>query len=1725
MVGIEVLDGATLIHEGKHSLVYVGNIPAYGGKVVLKLQKEESNKEIALQFENEFIAVNQFSSYKIRPALGRLDVNHQSALVLKYVEGLSLGEYLHQHQPSLSEKLIIAVSLCQLLDEVHQQGLLHGNFCSDNVLIHPTILSATLIDFKLATTVPKAVDEADLPSGLCLPYLAPEQTGKVSGAVDERADLYSLGVVLYELFAEVLPFVADSPQALVHAHLAVDPVPMDQLQAAIPQVLTELVHKLLAKSPELRYQSATGVQADLEQCIALLEQKGNIPLFPLGIFDSAPHLRIPSSLFGRDKELKEAHKIWQQVAEGSTKLLWISGPAGIGKTTFAEQIHAWVKQTNGYVAKGKFDLLSGNKPYDGLIHALNGLIEVWLTKDETHIIYWRDRIQEAIGRDGMLLTALVPRLKLIIGKQPPLAQLDGPEAQHRFLYIFKSFLKVLAAEEHPLVVQLDDLQWADTATLALLQEIIDDAEFTHFLFIGIYREEEAQANPQLLSLLHSHDSALAPHELTLKNLNQQEVASFLEATFQQKGESVGRLAEVLYTKTKGNPLFLTQFLRSAFQMGLLRNEPKKGNIDGGSWSWQLEKIAQQPQTDNVLSLIISRFQQLDAETQLLLQTAACIGNNFDRNILLELTATTIKYPLSVLSKAVQEGYVVKMEGQSNTQIPSYRFLHDRLLQAVRSTVEEKTKTVLHLRIGLILKNRLQAQESGEGLFDAVTHLSWALPLLDKEAHEALIRLKLQAGKRAMASAGYEASLSYLQEAITLLPPDSWQTNYSFSLELYSAAAQAAYLKGDFEVMDDYIQQVVQHAQQVLDKVRVLDIKVQAQIARNQGAAAVQTALETLGQLGVKLPHKPSKAAILASLIKTELMLRRKGMHKLASMPAMTDPKTLAAMQIMSSVGAAVSRSAPMLFPLLVCKLVQLSLKKGNTLASIPAYSGYGVLQTALFNKVQKGYSYGTLALDLLQRFNAQAVAAKTYIVQAAFLDFWVHPLRNSIEIAKQVYELGLKNGDLEFTASGLMVQCTHGFLAGEPLHQLSERMERYCQQILQLKQELLYQQTRMFHQVVLNLMQEGKLSIELKGEVFDEAKAITEEFAQSSKTGVYYVYLNKLILAYLAGEYSQAQACNHYLADKGDHVMGTAIYPAYVFYGGLLQAAIYDSLALDQQKKAMSQLEKACKSLKGWARHAPMNFRHKYELLQAEIYRIKGKEQQARMQYESAAQGAHEQGYLQDKALAYELAGRYLQGYGKKESANLYLLKAYKAYLQWGANAKAHQIAKQYPRLLQTGLTAVDSAAANLNTKALNVESLLRAATALSSQMKLDKMLENLLMIILQQAGAQEAYVILNKDEHLEVSAKGKAGSPGIELLADVALEDYPEIPSSIINLTVRTQEEVVLSDAQEDKRFSSDPTVAIRYIRSVLSFPVIRQKRVIGILYMHNTLSTGAFSLTQLQVLRLLSGQIAVALENALLYTQMEQRVNERTRELKVQQQILEDKNNELHLLNEEKDELVNIVAHDLRSPLNQIRGLLNLIKLSPENLTPDQQQFVDLSLKSSERLSSMIGRILDTNALESQEIALSLEMVDLDILLEEVVTNFKVQAADKDIELHLILPEDPIEIELDRNYAIQVLDNLLSNALKFSPSGTQVEVVLYEDGDVARIEIKDEGPGISRKDQKRLFSRFQTLTARPTAGEASTGLGLSIAKRYVEAMGGRIGCDSEIGEGSVFFVEFVLV
>ena len=1728
MISQEVLDGAVLLHEGKHSLVYKVYLPAYGGDVIVKVLREQGHESLAAgQLLNEFNLLSQLNGVGTRTVLDKININNYTALVLAYAEGYTLKQYIREHESTVAEKLQISIRICQLLDQVHHGRMLHGNLCSENIIVDPASLLLTLIDFGSSAVSPANV-QGNVAADVDPAYMAPELSGKLSPQADERADLYSLGVVLYELFGGDLPFTADSPQEYMHAHMALLPQPLHNRYVRVPEVIGNIVQKLMAKIPADRYSSAVGVQIDLEQCLKQWKRDGFIESFALASYDHATRLKFSLKLFGREAAYSKLNQVWQHTCTGAAEAVWISGPAGVGKSALASQVQAWCRLTWGNYACGKFEALNNNKPYSALVQALEELVDFWLTKDQEEVAFWRSRISKAVGKEGRLLTDLIPRLSFLLGEQPQLPQLEGLEAQNRFIFTFRNFLAAISSDEQPLVLQLEDLHWADSATLHFFHEIFGaGAEFSNLLLIGTYRSDELAAGHMLQELFKKPSAAFHQHHIALENLSQDDVVGFLAETLHAEPKDVRQFAHILHIKTSGNPLFLRQFLQSVLEAKLLCFVYTNAAMGAGSWQWDLKGIAELPQTENVLDLLSVRLQLLDPDVRALLQVAAAIGGQFTQRFLFNVLGIEEQEARTALVHALREGLLVlvKYTAGSAEVRHLYRFAHDRLHQAAYQSLTEQERLPIHLRIGRLMWSELKQEEQHRGLFDAVMHLNLAQALLQDHERIDLAQLNLKAGKKAMDAAGYNVGLEFLQMGLKLLPNNRWQKAYDFTLLINTEAAFAAYLCGEYRSMDACIDEVVQHAKQVVDKAKVLDTKIQAQIARNQGAAAVDTALACLHELGIKLPRNPSKASILASLLKTELMLRHKGIDKLATLPKMTEPRALAAMQIMASVGAAVSRSAPALFPLFVCKLVQMSLKYGNAMASIPAYSGYGILQTALFNKVKTGYAYGKLAEQLLNTLDAQAVSAKTYVISAAFLDFWVNHLRNSIDIAAHVHELGLKTGDKEFAASGLMVQCIHGYFAGEPLAQLAPKIASYAQGIRQLKQELLYQQTQLFHQVVLNLIEEGELTEKLQGPVFDEEVILTEEFKESSKAGVFYLHLNKLMLCYLAGRYSQAQEYSALLSGKVEHVMASAIQPVYVLYDALLQAARYDVLPDAEQRQAKEQLSKAISSMKKWSRHAPMNYQHKLDLLQAEWYRITGDEYKARLHYENAAQGAEEQGYLQEKALAFELMGKFLLNRSKNDVASTYLLKAYKAYLHWGAKAKAKQLLLEHPSIENQLIAAAESNLVVSATQAVDVSCILDAAAVLSSEMQLYKMLENILKIVIRQAGAQEAYVLLELEEQLEVVAHYKTGDAEVAILPNIPLQEYKELPASIINYTLRTQQEVVLPDAQSDKRFSADLVVAVKSIRSVVSIPIVRQGTLLGIIYMHNTLATGSFSEQQLQVLRLLSGQIAVSLENALLYTQMELKVEERTQQLTVQQSILEEKNKELYALNEEKDDLVNIVAHDLRSPLNQIRGMLNLVMMAPANLTDDQKQFITLSLSSAERLSGMIARILDVNAIESHKINLKLEMLDLDLVLDEVVTNFQIQAAEKEIVLQLILPEEPIEIELDKNYTIQILENLISNALKFSPPDSTVQVVLYAEEDVARIEVTDEGPGISKKDQKRLFSKFQTLSARPTAGEDSTGLGLSIAKRYVEAMGGNIGCSSEMGDGSTFFVEFVLV
>ncbi|NEP59062.1 MAG: serine/threonine-protein kinase PknK, partial [Symploca sp. SIO2G7] len=1142
------------ISENDHTLVYRGIREQDQQPVILKFLKQDYPTPSQLsQYQQEYEITHSLNFDGVIKAYSLEKYQHTLVIVFEDFGGESLRVLLHKRLKagkgvlSLKKFLNIAIQIADSLGNIHAANIIHKDLNPANIIVNSETEQLKVIDFGMATMLSQEHTSANNPHVLegTLAYISPEQTGRMNRSLDYRTDFYSLGVTFYELLTNQLPCKATDALELIHYHIAKQPVPPylkrhgdagctgrgDEEMGRwgeIPGIVSDIVMKLLAKNAEERYQSAWGLKADLEECFRQLAATGKIEPFPLGAQDISDKFQIPQKLYGREQEIEtllaafervsgssseEQHKGQRTKDKGQSELILVAGYAGIGKSVLVQEIYKPITQKRGYFISGKFEQFQRNIPYLGMIKAFQELVEQLLTEPEAQLELWREKILAALGSNAQVIIEVIPEVELIVGKQPPVPELSATEAQNRFNLVFQNFIEVFTNSEYPLVIFLDDLQWADGASWKLMQLLMSSST-TGLFIIGAYRDNEVgRAHPLKLVIEELRTIGVTVHQIWLSSLNFAAVNQLIADTLKGKNlEQTKKLAELVLRKTQGNPFFVKEFLKSLQEAGLLYF-----NRHQITWNWNLEQIQAQGFTDNVVELMTSKIQKLPAPTQRLLQLAACIGNQFELEILAMVNAKSLEETAASLWEAVIEGLVLllgdayklielkrkqKNEGLSidtetrghgdaergifmhggekivsigttlqNESLIEYQFAHDRIQQAAYSLIPEQQKQTIHWQIGQILWQNTPAQQQQPKIFDIVNQLNLGSELIPSQLErDQLAELNLQAGKKAKASAAYEPALNYLEIASELLRQDRWQTQYKLTLEIYVNFARTAYLCGNFQQMEKLVHTVLCQGQTLLDKVQIYEIQIEAYIAQNQLLEAVKTALSVLKLLGIKLPEKPNKLQVLLGFLWTKFTLRGKRVEDLVNLPPMTDTNKLAAMRIMLMVGSAFYVAVPDLVPLVVFKQVNLSVKYGNASESSYGYTGYGVILCSVMGDIDTGYQFGQLALNLLDKFNAKELRARIYLVVNNLIKHSKEHLKETLQPLNLAYSSGLETGDVEFAALSANAYCYHAYLVGKELGKLEQEMASYSDAISQLKQETALHFLQIWRQVVLNLL-------------------------------------------------------------------------------------------------------------------------------------------------------------------------------------------------------------------------------------------------------------------------------------------------------------------------------------------------------------------------------------------------------------------------------------------------------------------------------------------------------------------------------------------------------------------------------------------------------------------------------------------------------------------------------
>jgi predicted ATPase/signal transduction histidine kinase len=1723
------------LYESSKSRVYRGRRDADQKSVILKLlQPDNPSPEAIARFRTEYDIARMLPLESVAQVYRLETHQHTLLLVIEDCGGESLDRYLRNQSLPLETFLKLGIQITQALGEIHLHDIIHKDINPANMVWNSTTEQLQIIDFGLATARSRANLTLLNPTVMegTLAYMSPEQTGRINRGIDHRTDFYSLGVTLYQMLCDRLPFESTDPMELVHCHLAKQPIPPREVNPEIPLVLSNLVMKLLAKNAEDRYQSAWGIQADLQRALELLRTEGQIPSFTLAQQDDSDRFQLPQKLYGRVQEVETLEAAAERLAQSSpSEFIAISGAAGSGKSALVQAFAPVLAGARGHLVTGKFEPLAQNTPYIAVIQAFQSLLRQLLAEDESQIVIWRQLLLEALGTNGQVILDVIPEVEWMIGKQPSVPDLPPAASSNRFHWVFANFIRVFAQPEHPLAIFLDDLQWADQASLQLIQVLIS-APNLHLLWIGAYRTHEVEPRHPLLTTLEViRQKEAIITSIALNPLAVDDIALWVAEMLNCDRATAQPLAALIHQKTAGSPLFVGEFLKSLYQANLIQFDRQQR-----AWLWDLTQIQATQLTDSFIALIETKIRNLSASAQQTLSIAACIGNGFESRTIAQLRQRAPEEVTADLWELVQADLIEPLgtlysppdNDQFSTAHPwTARFRHDRIQQIAYGLVAEQEAKQIHLQLGQQLLKDTLPEQLEEKIFEIVNHLNLGAVGMTHQAHkDELAHLNLIAGTKAKAAVAYESAFTYFSAGLSLLTRDCWSQDYDLTLQLHSATAEAAYLSGRHEEMYRFITVVLQQAKAPLDRVQVYQIQIQGLIAQNKANEAITIALQALTELGVEIPAQPSTEDLRLGKLQTQRALAGKHTQDLLHLPPMEDPQKLAAMRVISSVCTPTYFTKCQLWQMMVFQKVQLSLNYGNAPGSAFGFADYGMVLCAIDGNFTGGYQFAQLASELLPRLQAKEFVPKTLLLINIYLRHWREHLRATLAPLVEAYQTGLETGDLEYATFAIAFHAYYSYLVGRELPQIESEMAEYGKAIAQCKQAVPLYVNQIYRQVVLNLMGRSEDPCRLVGDSYNEDERLPQYQAEGDRYALFQICLNKLILSYLFQDYAQAveQAtrCERLLAAGAT---GLLVVPVFYFYNALAKLAHFPNAPQAEQRRILKQVSQSQKQMKTWADRAPMNYLHKYHLIAAEHCRILGQNAQATDHYDRAIALAKDHEYLNEEALAHELATRFYLAQGKSKLAQLYLQDAHYCYRRWGAIAKVQDLETRYAQSLNLAqttfsgsrLSTSSTTTSSTASSAIDLAAVLQAAQVLSSEIVLERLLTKLMKILIEDAGAEKGCLLLETEGRFCIEAQGSINPDDIVVLQSIPMDSSDvRVSVAMIHYVARTRESVVLDHATQDSKFAHDPYIIQHQPQSVLCAPLLNQGKLTGIVYLENNLTTHAFTSDRLEVIQLLSTQAAISIDNARLYNQLELRVQERTTELTQANQQLEQLTADLQRSNQELEQFAYIASHDLQEPLRTITSYTQkLAQRYQGQLDEKADRYIGFAVDGATRMQQLIQALLTYSRVGRQK--LKPEAIDCNTIVSRVLRDLKVVIAESQATLTVaplpIIQADPIQLSL-------LFQNLIGNAIKYrSEVPPQIQVSAQKEPECWRFSIHDNGIGIESQYCDRIFKIFQRLH---TSDEyPGTGLGLAICQKIVENHGGHIWVESKLGAGSTFSFE----
>ena len=1470
------------IHESSGINLHLGYRVRDGRPVIVKTPGiQPPSMRIIKNFKREFDILTGLDSPLVIKILELIVMDEKASVIYEGFPGQPLGALIQKEKIEIDRFLVLAAEMAEALADLHQSNVAHLALNPDNLLIDPED-GLKLINFDAAIRIDleASFDFRRYPVYGDPAYTAPELTGRINLAVDHRTDLYALGAIMYQMALGRPPFNEKDPWDLAWSHLARPPLPPHEVNPEFPPQVSSIILKLLAKNPEDRYQTAFGLKQDLEKSLDLYRKTGLIPVFPLKRNMAAGILPFSGKLYGREKEQTVLEEFLKDVRSGAGRFVLVAGRAGIGKTALVNEIQKTVVENGGFFISGKYEQNQYNTPYTGLLTALKQLVGQLYGRRESELNMWLDLLREALGPNAGVMTGFLPELEQLLGPQATPAATGPLESRQRFHLAFTDFIRPFCRAGRPLVIFLDDLQWVDQATLNLLEALFSHPESGNLMIVGAYRDNEVQADHILTRARQRiKDQGRPVESLNLDPLGLGDINRFINETLIENPGVASDLAQYVFTKTGGNPFFMTRLLHSLQTEGVLRINNKE-NI----WEWSPRKAGKLKVSDDLLDFLASQISGLPRETQRILALAACMGSSFNLDEPGFIAGHSLTSTYNLLFPAVQAGLILPRSGlepvdpenlNSPRVVIRYRFLHDRIKQTAYGFLNDAERQKVHLTMGRNLFDKLNDRDRKERIFEISDHLNAGRNLIsDIKEKNNLARINLEAGRKAMDALAFNSAAGYLEIARHALPENPWQKDYELALSIYKDAASVECLDGNYRKARELIAVCLAQARSDRDKLEVFGLAIFVKSVEGRYEEIIPLGKAALNLLGIELPDKITPALLETEQTRIMNLIADRPIASLINLPVNSDPKWNLAMKIINGLGKIIFLIDPMITRWLALLTIGITLKYRHMEEAVSVFAVYG-LNHIMAGNIDLGYELGLLGIESAKKFGNQVQKCYAHVIFASLIIIWKRHLRESHLYYKIGFQSGISAGEYQYAVSCLWYEAVTAFHQGKNLSEVKGEFKRFIRYADVTKLKIFVNMGRCLKIILDNFLGITREKLDFDTDDILEKDLLNQMHAQNEKFQLfYYLVLKAQALSFynqpaLALEtLNKAESYKQFCASEFS-------LPEYCFYYSLTLAVLSGEAEPAKKRKFTKKLNEYRGMLKFWAGHCPQNFLGRHYLVEAETARINGRALDAADLYEKAVLSAVENEFTQVAALANELAGRFWLSRGHDRIARMYLLEAYNGWRRWGADRKALLFEEEFldylepaPMIDRTVASAArtDPSSGRAEAEYLEKTAVIQAVQSVAGESDRVRLLEQLTKIAVRSSGAQKGFLILKENEQLIIKCRDDIDKPGTASCVSLPVDEHSDLCVPILYFTLRTRQPLLLENAAASGDFVHDIHIGKCQVKSVLCLPLISQGNLAGLFYLENRLLPGVFTPDRLEILNFLAPWTVLALALARL-------------------------------------------------------------------------------------------------------------------------------------------------------------------------------------------------------------------------------------------------------------------